>query len=64
MEADEMEADEVRELKEAFLDVMDILGALSGGPDELHGRGLSPARQREIWELGQRLLQEIHGSDL
>ena len=59
-----MEADEVHELKEAFLDVLDMLGALSGGQDELYGWGLSPARQQEIWELGQRLLQEIHGSDL
>jgi hypothetical protein len=49
------------ELTEAILDLLDMLGALSGGANELHGWGLSEERQQEIWELGQRLLIESQG---
>ncbi len=56
--------DETDELSEALLDLLDMLGALAGGPEELHGWGLSEQRQQEIWDLGQRILQEKQGSDL
>ena len=56
--------DDVKEVKEALLDLLDMLGALSGSYHELHGWGLSEHRQQEIWSLGQRILQETHGEDL
>ncbi len=52
------------ELKEALLDLLDMLGALSGGHHELHGWGLSEDRQAEIWALGQKLIQESQKGDL
>lgn len=59
-----IEKKENDELKEALLDLLDMLGALSGNHHELHGWGLHDHRQIEIWELGQRILQQRHGSDL
>lgn len=56
--------DDVKEVKEALLDLLDMLGALGGSYHELHGWGLSEDRQKEIWSLGQRILQETHGEDL
>lgn len=58
-----MKADN-KELEDAFLDVLDMLGALSGGAHELHGWGLSKERQQEIWNLGQLILQQKQGNDL
>lgn len=58
-----MKAD-IKEIEDALLDVLDMLGALSGPAHELHGWGLSEERQNEIWELGQRLIQQLHGSEL
>lgn len=52
-----MKAD-MKEVQDALLDVLDMLGAISGGAHKLHGWGLSEHRQLEIWELGQKLIQE------
>ena len=49
---------EVEQLKTTILDLPDMHGALSGGPDELYGYGIDDNRLEEIWELGQELLKE------
>lgn len=53
-----------KELKTALLDLLDMHGALCGDHRELRGWGLSEDRQREIWELGQRVRQEYQNGDL
>jgi hypothetical protein len=53
--------DNTNEVEEALLDLLDMLGALSGDSNELYGWGLSRERQQEIWDLGQKLSNKNKG---
>jgi hypothetical protein len=54
MSEKEVTKEEFDELKEAFTDVLDMLGAICGSAHTLEGWGLPEERYTEIWKLGQK----------